>query len=86
MAFAKGITDFERVLVLTGTDTNAVKPDSKPEGVGTLENRRRTLERCFPIMALSLRLRLRVSTDTNLRLTQGRGSPLAAGAKLRVLS
>jgi hypothetical protein len=84
VAFAKGITDFERVLELTGTDTNAVKPDSKPEGVGKLENRRRTLEWCFPIMALSLRLR--VSTNTNLGLTQGRGSPLAAGAKLRVLS
>ncbi len=36
------------------------------------------------IMALSLRLR--VSADTNLSVTQGRGSPLAAGAKLHVLS
>ncbi len=35
MAFATGITEFERVLVLTGTlDTDAVKPDSEPEGAG----------------------------------------------------
>ncbi len=35
MAFAKGITDFERVLVLTGAlDTDAVKPDSEPVGAG----------------------------------------------------
>ncbi len=39
MAFAKieGITDFERVLVLTGTlDMDAVKPDSEPEGAGKI--------------------------------------------------
>ena len=89
----KGITEFERGLVLTGTtlDKDAVKPDSEPEGAGKIgepsEDFGIMVPQCLPpIMALSLRLRVSSDTNRDLSVTQGRGSPLAAGAKLHVLS